>query len=91
MNWQQYSRRRGGMSLEDFLLGCSSLNEALEIFSSRDIEPPLEQLKAFFEPKIVELKTVNSAVDVVSSEETSISNDVSEQKVVVTSPKKLKA
>ena len=48
MNWQQYSKRRRGMSLEDFLVGCSSKQDAIAIFVKRKIEPPMDLLEKFY-------------------------------------------
>lgn len=55
MNWQQYSKRRGGMSLQDFLSGCSSKQEAIELFKFRKMDPPLDLLDAFYaNPSVIE-------------------------------------
>lgn len=50
MNWQQYSKRRGGMSIEDFLTGCSSKQEAIARFVKRQIDPPEDLLEKFYSP-----------------------------------------
>lgn len=51
MNWDQYSMRRGKMSLHDFLSGCETEQEALSRFKFRKIEdPPLEEIKNYFNP-----------------------------------------
>lgn len=50
MNWNQYRKRRRGMSLESFVDGCSNEQEALERFSYRRIEdPPIEEIKLIFQ------------------------------------------
>ena len=55
MNWQQYSKRRGRMSLQDFLSGCSSKQEAIELFKFRKMDPPLDLLDEFYSnPPVVE-------------------------------------
>ena len=48
MNWQQYSKRRRGMPLEDFLSGCASKQDAIAIFEKRKIEPPMDLLEKFY-------------------------------------------
>ena len=52
MNWEQYSKRRGGMSLQDFLSGCKSEDEALKRFLSKKVDPPTELLKSYFQPQV---------------------------------------
>ena len=48
MTWEQYSKRRRGMSLEDFLTGCASLQEAVSMFEKRRINPPMALLEKFY-------------------------------------------
>ena len=73
MNWKQYSKRRGGMSLEDFLIGCSSKQDAIDIFVSRQIEPPMDLLNKFYDPVVPE---------VVESTQQQVDTPVKKSKVV---------
>lgn len=50
MNWEQYSKRRGGMSLKDFLEGCKTEEAAIARFASKKVDPPTQQLKDYFSP-----------------------------------------
>lgn len=50
MNWEQYSKRRGGMSLKDFLEGCKTEEAAIARFASKKVDPPTQQLKDHFSP-----------------------------------------
>jgi outer membrane biosynthesis protein TonB len=51
MNWNQYSKRRGKMSLHDFLSDCNSKQAAFKLFKTMGVEPPSDnELEAFYAP-----------------------------------------
>ena len=61
MNWNQYSKRRGKMSLEAFVSGCVNEQEAIERFAYRRIEdPPVDEIRKIFEnrAKVVDESSV---------------------------------
>lgn len=70
MNWVQYSKRRGKMPLDSFLIGCESEQEALDRFKSKKIDdPPLEEIRNYFNPPVVDNQVnVEPAVNTVEAE-----------------------
>ena len=50
MKWEYFSKRRQ-ISLEKFLKGAKTLEEALSLFEGRVIDPPHDKLAALFAKK----------------------------------------
>ena len=85
MNWNQYSKRRGKMSLQDFLIGRNSKQEALDLFASMNVEPPLELLDKLFDIKNPE----QDQVLLVQTDETPKQEEISDQNVISTKKSKV--
>ena len=85
MNWYQYSKRRGKMSLQDFLIGCNSKQKALDRFATMDIEPPHQLLDEFFNMKSIE----SNQVSPTQPDEIPRQDKISEQSVTTTKKSKV--
>ena len=56
MKWEYLSKRRS-ITLESFLSGVSSVEDALRVFSEKQIDnPPIEEIKKMFKKKVIPVK-----------------------------------
>ena len=69
MNWKYLSKRRK-ITLESFLSGVSSVDEALKLFSDKQIdEPPVDEIKKLFKkPAKIAVQEVPSEISQIAEE-----------------------
>jgi len=69
MKWEYFSKRRR-ISLEKFLEGAKTLEEALSLFAGRAIDPPHDKLVALFTKKSKPVVQEVISVEVTETEPT---------------------